>query len=364
MRLDNIFENDDEHYDAMEKTGFWGKRAAGAILFAEDTKRFLIAHRSRAVLEPGTYGSVGGAIDAKEVPLEAVKREIAEELGFNGPFTGAKELYVFTKGTFQYTNFVFGVPKEIPAESFRLNWENDGVAWVTLAQLVSMADTPKLHYGLKSVLADPAAFAMLKGLAMMKESFTEAVDPEQDYLFQVLDSLNFTAEKMRGISLAAGVVNGMSGDEKFDYFNDYIIPIIERHRLPVQNTPGWLAMQDDIKRLLLDKKHGAAIAKGRLAEAGTMLKGMMKESLVPDAKKQRFRLGDSHIDYSLVAPDDPEPVHGMVYIDMIFTPTGSRGKGEAKKVLAAFLKETDKLGKSVCLYPVGEAWPLRRCRSR
>jgi len=50
----HIKENDYEHQQELEKTGFWGKRAAGCLFYAKDTGRYLIAHRSNYVLEPNT----------------------------------------------------------------------------------------------------------------------------------------------------------------------------------------------------------------------------------------------------------------------------------------------------------------------
>lgn len=53
---DVIIENDYEHQKELNKTGFWGKQGAGCIFYAKDTNRYLIAHRSRYVLEPNTWG--------------------------------------------------------------------------------------------------------------------------------------------------------------------------------------------------------------------------------------------------------------------------------------------------------------------
>ena len=57
-----LFESDAEHAAALEKTGFWGKQAAGCIFLARDTGRYLIAHRSPYVQEPNTWGRGSRAI--------------------------------------------------------------------------------------------------------------------------------------------------------------------------------------------------------------------------------------------------------------------------------------------------------------
>lgn len=159
MLIRDLIENwdqDDEHYDALEQTGYWGRQGAGCIFFAQDTKRFGIFHRSGAVLEPYTWGGVGGAIDQGEDPKRAVTREAYEEAGYRGPLD-LRPLYIFRDKSFQYTNFVGVVPKE-----FRpvFNWENVDAKWVTLGEW----PTP-LHPGLVKAFADPAARDILTKIA-------------------------------------------------------------------------------------------------------------------------------------------------------------------------------------------------------
>ena len=71
-------QNRRDHGLALEETGFWGRQAAGCLFLAKNTGRILIAHRSWAVLEPGTWGGFGGAIDEGEDPAEAARREALE----------------------------------------------------------------------------------------------------------------------------------------------------------------------------------------------------------------------------------------------------------------------------------------------
>lgn len=156
--IKSIFEgNDDlEHAEQVNKTGFWGKQAAGCVFLARDTGRFLIAHRSSYVLEPNTWGSWGGAIDNGEDPVEAVKREAHEETGYAGPIT-IEPLYVFKKDTFRYYNFLAIVDKEFKP---RLDWETQGYAWC------DFGDWPHpLHFGLISLLKDEKSAELMKKLS-------------------------------------------------------------------------------------------------------------------------------------------------------------------------------------------------------
>jgi 8-oxo-dGTP pyrophosphatase MutT (NUDIX family) len=149
-----VTESDKEHRDALEKTGFWGKQAAGCLFLAADTNRICIAHRSSQVEQPNTWGTWGGAIDAGENPAHAVKREVKEEAGYSGPLK-LIPLYVFSHPSgFRYYNFL-----AIVAHEFKpmLNWETQGSEWV------EFGDWPRpLHPGLASLLNDQESMSIIK----------------------------------------------------------------------------------------------------------------------------------------------------------------------------------------------------------
>jgi len=138
--------NDQQHSDALDKTGFWGKQGAGCLFMAKTTGRLLIPLRSAMVLQPGTWGVWGGAIDSGENPQEAVKREASEEVGFRGIIEKLIPLYVYhdSKSEFKYHNFLAIVDDEfIP----NLNWETERYKWV------NYGDWPSpLHFGLKALI--------------------------------------------------------------------------------------------------------------------------------------------------------------------------------------------------------------------
>lgn len=159
VRLDEdgnlVIENDREHQQALQRTGFWGKQAAGALFFCSTTSRVGLALRSGAVLEPHTYGTIGGAIDDKEDPLQAVRREVIEEIGYQ--LAAADQIVpldVFQKGTFRYTTFLVVVEQEFHPEHF--NWENDGFEWFAIGQWPR-----RLHPGVKTTLAKPQVIQKL-----------------------------------------------------------------------------------------------------------------------------------------------------------------------------------------------------------
>jgi 8-oxo-dGTP pyrophosphatase MutT (NUDIX family) len=137
------------HSDSFRRTGFWGAfGAAGAIFLAQDTGRLLLTRRSHRVLQPGTWGTVGGALDHGEGPIEAVIREAREELSVELQHEDLHLCYVFrdTKTQFSYHNYTALVPTEFEPE---LNWEVSEHAWV------EFGDWPDpLHFGMQHWLGD------------------------------------------------------------------------------------------------------------------------------------------------------------------------------------------------------------------
>jgi 8-oxo-dGTP pyrophosphatase MutT (NUDIX family) len=161
MRVRELFENDDEHFDALDRTGFFGAQAAGCIFVAKSTGRILLSHRSMYVLEPGEWGVWGGAINSGEDPQAAVRREVREEAGYHGHFE-LVPLYVFKKNTFRYFNFMVEVDDEFEPE---LDWETQGYVWCEWSQW------PRpMHFGLAALLSDPESVKRIQ--AVIKNSLS------------------------------------------------------------------------------------------------------------------------------------------------------------------------------------------------
>jgi 8-oxo-dGTP pyrophosphatase MutT (NUDIX family) len=149
-----IFESEAEHRAALEKTGFWGAKAAGCVFMAMDTRRLCLSHRSSQVEQPNTWGTWGGAIDAGEAPEVAAKREVREEAGYDGPMK-LVPLFVFRHSSgFEYHNFLALVASEFAPE---FDWETQGSSWFKFGQW------PKpLHPGMITLLNDPASVDTIK----------------------------------------------------------------------------------------------------------------------------------------------------------------------------------------------------------
>ncbi len=146
---------DAPHYEALERTGFFGAQAAGAVTIAADTGRMMLVLRSEQVLEPGTYGNNGGAHGTEETPLEAAIREHLQETGWTGGFLARIPALRFVAPGFVYSNFVFVVPHEFDPE---LGWEATDATWCTLDDLPS-----PLHFGIEALLDDPESREIVSG---------------------------------------------------------------------------------------------------------------------------------------------------------------------------------------------------------
>ena len=121
--------------------GFNIVESCGALIHCKSTKRYLFLLRNGYGKYAGTWGLVGGKIESGETVLEALNREMREELG--GFIDDLKlwpvEKFVSKNGKFVYHTFLTEVDEEfVPA----LNREHRGYCWVPLD------DYPKpLHPG-------------------------------------------------------------------------------------------------------------------------------------------------------------------------------------------------------------------------
>ena len=148
-RIVHLVDDWETHSESFKRTGFWGTfGGAGAIFLAQNTGRLLLTRRSQRVLQPGAWGTVGGALDHGESPTEAVIRETREELGVHVQHEDLHLCYVFrdTRTQFVYHNYTVLVPAEFEPE---LNWEVSEHAWVEFGVWPD-----PLHFGIHAWLQD------------------------------------------------------------------------------------------------------------------------------------------------------------------------------------------------------------------
>jgi 8-oxo-dGTP pyrophosphatase MutT (NUDIX family) len=129
---------------------------SGGIFLAKDTRRFLFLLRTQGKTA-GTWGLVGGKKEPTDITaVDALKREIAEEVGKTPAIKKIVPLELFTSNdqNFQYNTYVLLVDKEFMPT---LNDEHSGYAWCTYDEW------PKpLHQGVKNSLNNKSIKAKLE----------------------------------------------------------------------------------------------------------------------------------------------------------------------------------------------------------
>jgi 8-oxo-dGTP pyrophosphatase MutT (NUDIX family) len=120
-------------------------KACGALLLANDTKRLMFLLRDNDT-HSNTWGLVGGKVEANETVMQALDREIMEEVGKSLSInkTIPLELFRSDDGNFEYHTFICLIDEEfIP----KLSDEHKGYCWCDVDSF------PKpLHPGLYSSL--------------------------------------------------------------------------------------------------------------------------------------------------------------------------------------------------------------------
>lgn len=155
MENDQPDEQEDEDFAAFEKHGNYGVvGAAGSIFLARDTKRILLSHRSMYVLEPGEWGTWGGAIKRGETPEQGALREAREEAGFTGQVQMIPLYVAHGRDDWTYSNFLALIEHEFTPS---LNWETQGFRWCRYGHWPH-----PLHKGLQALLSDPASKATIE----------------------------------------------------------------------------------------------------------------------------------------------------------------------------------------------------------
>lgn len=110
-------------------------KGVGAIIVSEETGRVMTVLRSPDESYPDTWAFAGGRVEADEQLVDALKRELKEELNL----TKIKKIlplhsYQSRSKDFIYDTYIVLVNKEFVPE---LNWENSGYAWTSIDSLPS-----------------------------------------------------------------------------------------------------------------------------------------------------------------------------------------------------------------------------------
>lgn len=135
---------------------------AVAVIFIENNKgEFLIQKTSKE--KGGEFSSTGGHIDSGETPLEAIEREVQEELGVSIDKSQIKELGFLSFD--MPLRFLFYAKKDIEIKDITLQKEEvDYVKYMSIDEIRNLIKTQK----------------MLKSHALMFEDLLEKIKTNQN----------------------------------------------------------------------------------------------------------------------------------------------------------------------------------------
>src|SRR5271157_3270029 len=185
----------DEVLDVGDGDEYWageGNAASGILPVCPQTGNVCLAMRSKYVMTPNCWGTIGGAVQQGKSPQQSAKAELAEETGYTGGMN-LIPAYVFTDRGFSYHNFI-GVtstefpfaPKPMPPEKVQefkrtmpkekwyqliTGWETDSLNWVPYETVVKdMQENPEdYHPGMLKLFAN-SKDAIERALGIKEES--------------------------------------------------------------------------------------------------------------------------------------------------------------------------------------------------
>ncbi len=170
-------------------------RAAGCVLYAEDTGRWGFQQRSDSVTDPGVWSTWGGGRESGETLAQCVRRELAEEGGYVGPLT-LEPLH--SNG--YYATFIGRVPHEFEP---KLNKESKSWCWV------DAGDWPApMHHKLDPVLTQ----------LFPKENLNESISPVVYHFTTIGPALKILQSGEFKLSSVLGSVEQEYAPKGYPYF--------------------------------------------------------------------------------------------------------------------------------------------------
>ncbi len=147
MEFNDIYDKDRRPTGRTHRRGTpWRAGEYGLVVCVwvyNDDGQVLLTRRAPQKSFAGTWENSGGAAQAGETSLQAIRRELFEETGI---CAGEEEFRLLTSGTERYTHYDFYcLHKNVPVEDIVLQpGETDDVRWATLAQVHQMIERKQI----------------------------------------------------------------------------------------------------------------------------------------------------------------------------------------------------------------------------
>jgi 8-oxo-dGTP diphosphatase len=122
------------------------KRDVSLLLLVDENKRLLLQHRTDdAPILPGFWSFFGGGIEKGETPLDALKREILEELNYRlkNPSFAFKTEYFITQAQ-RKGDRIFFIEEYDKTQELELH-EGQNMAWFPIPDILSGLHIPDIN---------------------------------------------------------------------------------------------------------------------------------------------------------------------------------------------------------------------------
>ena len=126
---------------------------AKALLLNEKGELLLVRRTETAPTRPNGWDIPGGSVEADETPLQAVTREIKEEIGVS-ILPGQLTLMYASTNYYNHTHgirFIF-VGKLPESQEVKLSYEHDQYHWSPLKEALAKYDHPVYTEGIRYLL--------------------------------------------------------------------------------------------------------------------------------------------------------------------------------------------------------------------
>tara|TARA_B100000315_G_C14113982_1_gene379412 strand:- start:36 stop:455 length:420 start_codon:yes stop_codon:yes gene_type:complete len=119
-----------------------------AIIHSEDKILLQLRDQKPNIFYPGVWGLFGGGVDDGEKPIDALKRELLEEIGLE--IKSAKLLFSWNHDKYNSILHFFLVPLTVELEKLCLN-EGQGMDLFSIEQIKRLPITPSLKKNIHKI---------------------------------------------------------------------------------------------------------------------------------------------------------------------------------------------------------------------
>lgn len=125
---------------------------AKAIVIHKDKICLVLRDNNPVIAYPNRWNTPGGAIEENETPMEAVIRELKEEINLDATDIVKTGITTYTDGSIVHRFFVLVTDEQFP--TIRLIHEGQRLDWFTLDEVLALVDTPYLSIYLETHIND------------------------------------------------------------------------------------------------------------------------------------------------------------------------------------------------------------------